>query len=223
MLDAILPDLPPIESGLDLGCGVGTWLSALVERGATDIVGLDGPWVPRALLEIAPSSFRATDFEAPPTLERRFDLAMSFEVAEHVSPDKADGFVRLLTDAADIVLLGAAIPGQGGVGHVNEQWPRYWAERFTKHGYRALDVVRPRIWGDAEIAYWYRQNIVLYVAEEAIARDAKLAALAAVAGRSVPIGAVHPEAYERARLGRVRWYAMQWRRRLRRQGDAITV
>jgi hypothetical protein len=34
----------------------------------------------------------------------------------------------------EVVLFSAAIPFQGGVGHINEQWPDYWVKYFSKTG-----------------------------------------------------------------------------------------
>jgi len=74
-----------------------------------------------------------------------------------------ESFVADLVAMAPAVLFSAAIPGQGGVGHRNEQWPSWWAGHFATHGYLAYDVVRPAIWTDEAIPAWYRQNIVLYL------------------------------------------------------------
>jgi hypothetical protein len=94
---------------------------------------------------------------------RRFDLAICLEVAEHLSQTAAEKLVKFLTGHADRVLFSAAVPCQGGTHHINEQWQSYWAEIFVACGFDAFDVVRPRIAGNREIEYWYRQNTVLYV------------------------------------------------------------
>ena len=65
----------------------------------------------------------------------RYDLAVSFEVAEHLPPWLADKFVDLLCALAPIVVMSAATPGQGGVDHVNEQPHSYWAEKFRSRSY----------------------------------------------------------------------------------------
>ena len=219
----LFPKLPPVKSMLDVGCGVGTWLSAAKNMGCERVLGLDGPWVPKEMLRIPETSFRTTDLDAADALEEpAFDLAMSLEVAEHVQPENAARFVSLLTSASNVVLFGAAIPGQGGVGHINEQWPAYWAKLFADQGYRCLDVVRPAIW-QSDIAYWYKQNTLLFVRESSIAEDPVLAALASSAPAGPPMAVVHPEAFERARLGKLRWYVHQWKRRFRGERDTITV
>lgn len=53
--------------------------------------------------------------------------------------------VTALTDAAPVILFSAAVPGQGGNNHINEQWPEYWCQLFKALGYDVLDPIRPRI------------------------------------------------------------------------------
>jgi hypothetical protein len=83
-------------------------------------------------------------------------------VAEHLDEARADTFVQSLARHGDTIMFSAAIPGQGGTHHVNEQWPSYWAEKFAKAGYTAYDVIRPRIWTDPRVMVWYKQNILLF-------------------------------------------------------------
>ncbi len=61
-----------------------------------------------------------------------------------------------------MVLFSAAIPQQGGVGHINERWPSYWAGLFDEHGYGAFDLVRPAVWTDDRVEIWYRQNLLVF-------------------------------------------------------------
>lgn len=161
-------------SVVDVGCGVGEWLVAFGRQGATDLLGVDAPYIDRGLLVIAPDRFFAHDLTEPLRLGRGFDLAISLETAEHLPPEAAETLVESLVRLAPVILFSAAIPGQGGVHHVNEQWPAYWAERFAGHGYAPVDCLRPRIWSDDRIAFWYRQNTLLYVREDELARNPKL-------------------------------------------------
>lgn len=195
VLALVLDMIPRVESAVDVGCGVGTWLSVLREMGVQEVQGVDGPWVDRNLLVIPQESFRSTDLSQPLGLDRRYGLAISLEVAEHLPGDSARGFISALTQLADFVLFSAAVPFQGGKGHVNEQWPEYWAGLFGEFGYVAVDAVRRRIWGDRAIPYWYRQNALLYVRKERLAELKELPEPADDQAWSLAL--VHPEAYLR--------------------------
>jgi 2-polyprenyl-3-methyl-5-hydroxy-6-metoxy-1,4-benzoquinol methylase len=72
---------------IDVGCGVGTWLAVLAENGVADVWGIDGDYVDRALLEIPEERFLPHDLTKPVRLERRFDLVLCLEVAEHLPAD----------------------------------------------------------------------------------------------------------------------------------------
>ena len=71
-------------------------------------------------------------------MSRVVDLAVSLEVAEHPSEKRAPSFIDDLCTASSCVLFGAAIPGQEGVGHLNEKWPSYWTKLFEKRGYSPM-------------------------------------------------------------------------------------
>jgi SAM-dependent methyltransferase len=147
---------------IDVGCGTGTWLQVAQEEGIDDIFGLDGPWVRAEDLGISPERFLAADLTAPSDLSRAFDLVLSLEVAEHLPPAKAEGFVDLLTTLGPVVVFSAAAPGQGGAGHTNEQWPAYWSELFARRGYEAVDCLRDVFWENEVVEWWYRQNLLLF-------------------------------------------------------------
>ncbi len=188
---AIVADLiPEVRSAVDVGCGVGTWLSVLRERGVDDICGFDGNWVDHSLLEIPVASFRETNLQQPVECDRRFDLAISLEVAEHVPENCADTFVDSLTALADFVLFSAAIPDQGGVNHLNEQWQSYWAEKFQCRSYIATDPVRSQIRADKQISIPYRQNILLYV------NETRKHEVRADVCEAASLSVAHPELYE---------------------------
>jgi SAM-dependent methyltransferase len=152
----------PVDSVLDVGCGVGGWLAGFQRRGVTDLLGIDGAHVPRDRLQIDPARFREADLAEPLELERGFDAALCLEVAEHLPAEAGDRLVALLAAAAPVVLFSAAIPFQGGFGHLNEQWPSYWAQRFAARGFLAFDPIRPAIQRDQRVDFWYRQNIVVF-------------------------------------------------------------
>lgn len=195
VLPAVFELVKP-DSVVDFGCGTGTWLEAAKALGVKRVLGLEGPWIKKAKPLIAESELRVSDLSQPIALPERFDLAISLEVAEHLPPERARGFVADVTAASDVVLFGAAIPEQGGTGHVNEQWQSYWADLFKECGYACFDVVRPRFWENGDVLPWYKQNAFLYVNEAAQKRLGERLP-SERAGRERPVDLVHPELYTR--------------------------
>lgn len=190
-------DLVPARSVIDVGCGTGAWLATFLALGVEEVLGVDGPWVPTSMLKIRPEQFRAHDLEAPLDLDRRYDLALSMEVAEHLPAEDAPRLVALLAEAAPAVLFSAAIPGQGGTSHVNEQWPDHWAALFARHRYVAIDALRPALWADDRLPSYLRQNVLLFVERDVVAASPALAtARAATDDRRLSM--VHPGEYARA-------------------------
>lgn len=157
-------------SVLDVGCGLGAWLQAAKELGADTIYGVDGPWIDTTRLAIPSDMFLAQRLDTALSLDRRFNLVISLEVAEHLSAPSADIFIDNLVRHGDIILFSAAVPFQGGHGHVNEQWPGYWAKKFRALGYHAIDAIRPMIWSDERIFWWLRQNTLLFMNDAALRR-----------------------------------------------------
>lgn len=158
----IILDLLKPTSIIDVGCGTGHWLATAVELGISDIWGIDGAWVLNANLAIPRDKFAVHDLGQPLSLTRRFDLAISLEVAEHLPATQARSFVQSLCAAADRVLFSAAIPGQGGRHHINEQWPSHWASLFQECRYECYDVVRPILWNNPRVLWYYAQNCLLF-------------------------------------------------------------
>ncbi|MEO8224300.1 MAG: methyltransferase domain-containing protein [Gammaproteobacteria bacterium] len=214
VLGILLPALPPVSSAIDVGCGVGTWLSVLARHDVTGIQGVDGPWVDVANLAIPRENFTHHDLREDRNFGRRFDLAISLEVAEHLPPDRATGFVGWLTGLSDIVLFSAATPQQGGKNHYNEQWQDYWAALFAARDYVPADFIRAKIWNDAKIATWYRQNLLVYVRRNRLP-ELRLQHGAGVPG---PLSIVHPEVFlaKLDRAATVGGVLKRWRRALRR-------
>lgn len=188
----IIRQIAPIHSVCDVGCGLGMWLRAFLEAGVEDIVGVDGNWVDTDSLIIPASAFQRADLRESFRLDRRFDLAMSIEVAEHLPESRSSSFVEDLTQLAPLVLFSAAIPRQGGTNHINEQWQDYWAAIFAKYDFEACDVVRPLIWNKTEIARWYRQNIILFCRGDFLQN---VPSLTAGTTNSLPLSVVHPQQY----------------------------
>jgi SAM-dependent methyltransferase len=169
---------------VDIGCGAGHWLATAMELGVNDILGIDGGWALKIKLEIPCDKFLAHDLTTPLQLGRKFDVALSLEVAEHLAESQARAFVKTLCAASDKILFSAAIPGQGGRHHVNEQWPAYWAHLFAESGFECYDVLRPGIWTNPRVLWYYAQNCLIF---------ARPALIGNSRATTEPLALVHPE------------------------------
>lgn len=175
----LLQQIKP-TSVLDVGCGTGTWLKVLDEHGVHDYVGLDGDFVERSQLLIDASRFQAHDLAHPFSLHRVFDLVICLEVAEHLPASAAPALIDSLCLHGEVIVFSAAVPGQGGQNHINEQWPDYWVHLFAKRGFYVHDTLRPMIWDNPRIAWWYRQNMLVF---------------SKVPSTDKPMRLVHPDCY----------------------------
>lgn len=156
------------ESVLDVGCGAGAWLAEYREAGVEDVTGVDDDYVNRDRLLVPHDRFRAVDVSQPFDLGRRFELVQSLEVAEHLPPQSSRTFVRNLVAHGDRILFSAAVPGQGGENHINEQIPEFWRGLFAEQGYVPFDFIRPLVAGVADVEPWYAYNTLLYVHQASI-------------------------------------------------------
>ncbi len=194
---AILHEYIRPQSVIDIGCGVGTWLKAAHEKGAQTLIGIDGPWNSQEAMCTPSIAFIPTDLNLPfvPLVKQRFDLAMSLEVAEHLEEKSASAFVTNLCALSDAVLFSAAIPGQGGTGHINEQWQSYWATFFAAEGYDVFDLFRSHVWGNTSVALCYQQNTFLYAKKDTIIYNTLLAKGLKPLANLHSLDMVHPTRY----------------------------
>lgn len=162
------------KSVVDVGCGMGVWLSVFQEHGIKEILGVDGPWVDKINLLIDKSRFIQRDLKKPLEIDRQFDLVVSLEVAEHLPKESAETFVDSLTKLGPVVLFSAAIPCQCGTRHINEQWPEYWTKFFKEKGYVVVDCIRKRIWNNDKVDYWYAQNTLMFVRKDYLKKNSLL-------------------------------------------------
>ena len=172
MVPLILELIDP-KSVVDLGCGTGRWLAEF-RRCGLDVLGIDSENLPLEKLAIPRENFLVWDLTQRICLERRFNLAISLEVAEHLPETSADDFVASLTSLAPVVVFSAAIPWQSGTGHINLQWPEYWAGKFAAHDYVAIDSLRRKLWKEKEVSSWYRQNTLVYASRNHLQEGTRL-------------------------------------------------
>ena len=150
-------------SVLDVGCGMGYFLDAFRGLGVHETAGVDGPFGEAETVRGRSHEFLPVDLQNERLeLDRRFDLVLCLEVAEHLTAERGPSLVEDLVHHGDVIAFSAAIPQQSGRGHVNERPQSYWAGQFAAHGYHPHDVVRLEVWNDERVDWWYAQNLLVY-------------------------------------------------------------
>ena len=150
------------RTAIDVGCGIGLLMHALRDQNV-DVTGVEGHWLGEDAMICPPEAYIKRDLEQPLTVGQRVDVAISIEVAEHLEKARAESFVADLCTLSDCVVFSAAIGGQGGRGHKNEQWQEFWCALFQANGYETYDVFRPDFLRDTSILPWFRQNVLLFL------------------------------------------------------------
>ena len=204
----IILDQIKVDSLIDVGCGTGTWLTVFEKNGVNDYLGIDGDYVDRTKLYIDPDRFQAYDLREEFDLKRKFDLAICLEVGEHLPDESSKKLVKSLVHHAPVIIFSAAIPGQGGQDHINEQWPEYWQKLFLEHDYHYYDIIRPKIWHNRDVDIWYRQNMFVVAKKGQIKAEPE----------KELINLVHPEQWLRKTVYKKKFSntIKKWKRSLRK-------
>jgi len=171
------------QTVIDVGTGEGWW-AVEFERHGCDVRGMDGGWHGAHQLG---DRFIPHDLANPLPDVGKFDAVVCLEVAEHLRPARARTFIHDLCDLTTpdgYVIFSAAIPGQGGTGHLHERWPVYWSKLFNENGFAVNSDFRFGIWDDDRIENWYRQNLMIAYRGEQM---------------SEPLSVVHPVLYDARR------------------------
>lgn len=163
----VYPILQP-STVLEVGCGIGTFARAFHDLGS-DVIGLDGPWVERRLLRkyLNENQFIETNLTKKFDLNRRFDLVVCLEVAEHLPRESAALLIEGIVKHGDVILFSAATPQTWfDSSHLNNQWPNYWASKFKAKGFVMHDVLRHIFFKNPDVFPWYRHNMFLVTKDE---------------------------------------------------------
>ena len=154
------------KSVIDVGCGIGTWLKVFDENGIKDLLGIDGEYIDLNSFLLKKDIFVSHDISKNIALNKKFDLVISLEVAEHLPAESSDILVDTLTKLGSVIYFSAAIPFQGGTNHLNEQWQSYWANKFKVRNFLAIDLIRPMVWTNNNVQACYAQNGIIYIRED---------------------------------------------------------
>lgn len=149
---------------LDIGCNTGNWLRAFEDAGVEFTLGCDLPHL-KPHLVCNPNAFFIRDLSEPyhpcPT-DSTVRLVLCLEVGEHLPQERARDLVARCchwTRGGGAVLFSAAVPGQGGHGHVNEQPHAYWRDLFAAEGYSWDESIRAKL--PESLAAYYRNNMAV--------------------------------------------------------------
>lgn len=165
ILDAFIS----FDSVFDIGCGTGLYLYELHKLGK-EALGCDSS---AAAIEMAPKSFVVFQADAtqPIRVNRRFDLVLCFEVAEHIRRACSEQLVVNCVKGGDVVCFTAAPPGQKGVGHINEQPYQFWIDLFIAQSYRLESTLSERIRSrmrTERVVSWIADNFMVFTPEGAV-------------------------------------------------------
>jgi len=152
------------DSVFDVGCGMGNYLTYFAAAGCF-VFGIDGSSsgvarVPQTVLAIQ------HDLRTPFVSNRRFDLVMSIEVAEHLPNRSAATLVRSICESAcGLVLFTAAPPGTPGTDHINCRPRTYWDKYFNAHDFahdEAATSELRRVAREGDVATWFKEWAYIY-------------------------------------------------------------
>lgn len=150
---------------VDIGCGTGSLLLAFRKAGI-HVEGFDYSEPALGVCREKGLSVQRLNLESgelPPAPQA--DLAVSFEVAEHLDARHADGYIAFLTQIAPNLAFSAATPGQGGHDHVNEQPHSYWIEKIEAAGLHLLPEPTRETraeWSRLGVPNEYSANVLLF-------------------------------------------------------------
>lgn len=157
------------ERVVDFGCGDGSLLAQFAEAG---VEGTGYEFSDAGLRRCRDRGITAyqLDFRdhTLPSPMAYGALVICLEVAEHLPPRDADFLCEVLRacGGSKWLVFSAAIPGQGGEGHLNEQPPEYWRAKLHGHGWRydaPLTQQQQAIWRDGGVMFYYWQNLQIFV------------------------------------------------------------
>ena len=153
---------------LDFGCGDGILLYELKKKGIAGL-GYENADYGIKLCRDKGVDFIKFDFtqKTAPDFKRNVDIVISLEVAEHFLERYADFYYECLSkyNDAKVLFFSAARVGQTGEGHVNEQPPEYWAEKFAKQGWTRERVLTEELSLSLKkkgVSWYYWQNLQVF-------------------------------------------------------------
>ena len=152
------------KTAIDLWCWLGTFVKVLQDNWV-DAYWVNWDRIEKDKLFIDEKNLIIKNLEEFYDFWKKYDLAISLEVAEHIDEKYSDNFVKTLISCSDYIIFSAATSWQWWQNHVNEQRPEYREKKFNKYWYKFYDVFRHIFWDDKNIFWRYKQNMFLVAKE----------------------------------------------------------
>jgi cyclopropane fatty-acyl-phospholipid synthase-like methyltransferase len=153
------------KTAIDVGCGTGALLAAFRKLDC-EVCGLEYSEAGLAYCRNRGLPVRKFNIEKDDLKNESYDLATSFEVAEHLPPWVASRYVSLLCTLSPVVVMSAATPGQIGTDHVNEQPRSYWINKFENNHYSFEETSTQQMaqhWKISNVANFYYDNVMVFL------------------------------------------------------------
>jgi hypothetical protein len=159
-----------IQTLTDVGCGSGIWTknfllknNAINKAFTIDLPGTDREYLDSQSRDVYKVVNIDKDLTMDPSLPSGVvDLVICVEVLEHIQELSARELISEFGKKTKFLVFSAAIPGQGGTHHINEQKYSYWYKHLRKAGFIPLDIFRDLL-KISEVPSYYKNNLIFCI------------------------------------------------------------
>jgi SAM-dependent methyltransferase len=172
------------KSIIDVGCGQGIWLRNIADvfKSCKDLYAIDLSSNDKPYLEFLKEDTGGVSFvfleqnlaNVAKLPDREFDLIICLEVLEHLPFSAALQLIQDFAKKTKFLLFSAAVPGQGGTHHINEQSLAFWESELRTVGMVPFDFLRFELQKDKRVPSYYQNNIIFWVNKDLIFTDSSL-------------------------------------------------
>lgn len=153
------------DSFIDFGCSTGLYLRE-VQLKLPNISTVGFEFSQEAVNAALCKNIYKTDLtEEVQIIKTPNTLGLCLEVLEHIEDHHWKQVLQNMATSCDRIIFSAAVPGQGGVGHINCRPKIDWIKRFHSLGWVVdLDATKHLIWF-MEQGYrmgWFVNNVVIF-------------------------------------------------------------